>query len=60
MDSCHVTDRMLTPAEVRNMERRAIWPYEHLARLCRDYLTLWDRNKELEDMLSDTLEAMMP
>jgi len=48
-----VTD-LLTPDEVRAMELKAIWPYEDLAQLCRNYLTLWDE-LEAERELSDKL-----
>ena len=46
-----VTD-LLKPEKVREMERKAIWPYKDLARLCRNYLTLWDE-LEHEREISD-------
>ncbi len=46
---------LLTPDEVTSMERRSLWPYKDLARLCRDYLTLWDRNKKLKALIPKRL-----
>ena len=45
---------LLTPEKVREWQRvngslkGGAWFNETIDRLCRDYLTLWDRNKELE------------
>ena len=47
-----VTD-LLTPDDVREMERKALWPYKDLARLCRDYLTLWEKNEKKRAALKD-------
>ena len=43
---------LLTPCEVTLMERRALWPYKDLARICRNYITLWDE-LEHEREISD-------
>ena len=43
---------LLKPDQVRAMELKAIWPYEDHARLCRDYITLWDE-LEHEREISD-------
>ena len=43
---------LLHPDVVRAMERKAIWPYANLARLCRNYITLWDE-LEHEREISD-------
>ena len=40
---------LLTPEFVREIQKRATWP--DTDRLCRDYLILWDRNKELDAAL---------
>ena len=50
-----MTDRVLTPCEVTLMERRALWPYKDLARLCGNYITLWDE-LEHEREISDKWE----
>lgn len=40
---------LLTPDKVREMLTQSVAADKPLAsRLCRDYLTLWDRNEELE------------
>ena len=49
---------LLTPDEVRNaLARPNRWGLGLALekRLCRDYLTLWDRNKELEALLPKRL-----
>ena len=45
---------ILRPDEVRALTVRVT-----TERLCRDYLTLWDRNKELEERASFA-EAFLP
>ena len=49
---------LLTPDEVREMELKAIWPYEHLGRLCQDYLTLWDENEVWKDRTKELVERL--
>ena len=46
---CVMAD-LLTPEEVREFRFDLSPPAEYgmVGRLCRDYLTLWDRNEELE------------
>ena len=45
---------LLTPVEVRKWQQRndslrdGVWFNEIIDRLCRDYLTLWERNEEFE------------
>ena len=46
---------LLTPEEVRELDTNVVGTCfigctrEDLHRLCRDYLTLWDRHKDLEE-----------
>ena len=48
---------LLTPDVVREWQTlnetvgTSAWSKETMARLCQGYLTLWDRNKELEETL---------
>ncbi|KKK52008.1 hypothetical protein LCGC14_3109230 [marine sediment metagenome] len=46
---------LLTPDRVQTMLGlcNKVWPGGKVQRLCRDYLTLWDRNKELETEIDD-------
>lgn len=47
-DLLKMTD-LLTPAKVREMLAQSVAADKPMAcRLCRDYLTLWDRYEELE------------
>ena len=43
---------LLTPEEVREMlviiDEASNWPSEKTPRLCRDYLTLWDKYEDLK------------
>ena len=45
---------LLTPDEVREIAKYLIGE-SSLARLCRNYITLWDRNKELEALIPKRL-----
>ncbi|KKM67455.1 hypothetical protein LCGC14_1470890 [marine sediment metagenome] len=48
---------LLTPERVREWQQRndslrdGVWFNEIIDHLCRDYLTLWERNKELEALI---------
>ena len=48
---------LLTPDEVRDrlLQWEAGLDIEDTDRLCKDYLTLWDRNKELEALIPERL-----
>ena len=55
---------LLTPEEVREIKqmyaRRPVSAakgkaFHQVRRICRDYLTLWDRNKELEALIPKRL-----
>ena len=44
---------LLTPKKVREtLDRGSLGWDITVARLCRDYLTLWERNKELEAVMA--------
>ena len=51
---------LLTPEEVREFRLDLSPPAEYgmVGRLCRDYLTLWDRNKELKAVGIGMLEEL--
>ena len=49
---------LLTPEEVRELSKTLVGSDVRVRRLCRDYLTLWERNKELEALTTD-LEAQV-
>ena len=50
---------LLTPKRVQVILdlTKKVWPGGKIKHLCRDYLTLWDRNKELKADLQDMYDA---
>lgn len=46
---CVMTE-LVTPEEVQELLENDYYGYR-VHRLCRDYLTLWERNKELEALI---------
>ena len=53
---------LLTPEEVREIQKGPTQSWPNTTRLCRDYLTLWERNEELEQKregLKDIITELM-
>ena len=49
---------ILTPDKVWKMLKHPVLDVPGRYRLCRDYLTLWDRNKELETDVNNLEHAI--
>jgi len=49
---------LLTPDQVTEMLKHSVLDVPGRYRLLRDYITLWDRNKELEEELTELVHSI--